>query len=545
MSVVQAETTSVPAARDPGSTARASVDVFIPTFNERVNLPHALRSVLGWANRVFVVDSGSTDGTQEVARQLGAVVIEHPWEGYARQKNWALDNLPLESGWTFILDADEEITPALREEITSICSRPPNEVPEAGFYVNRFLLFMGKRIRRCGYFPSWNLRLFKRGMARYEDRPVHEHMLLDGREGYLRGLLAHEDRRGLEFYIAKHNRYSTLEAETIFFGQRDARAEMRGAAFGNAVQRRRFFKTRIYPKLPAKWFGRFVWMYFIKLGFLDGVAGLRFCLLISSHELFTGLKLAELQRQARMHAASAATVAPPRDTTGSQLIDRPNADPGPLAARNAADAEYEAPLPAPVGADYGPIDPLDERRRSPWSLRDKIMRVLWMIVGTLLFRPSFHNWYGWRNLVLRMFGAKIARGVRIRPSVSIEIPWHVDIGEGTVIGDYAILYSLGRITVGPHVVLSQYSHLCAGTHDHTDPAFPLLRPPIRIGSDVWIAADAFVGPGVTVGDRAIIGARATVVRDIPPGVVVAGNPARVVKDRIPRSQPAQVQDRQD
>src|SRR5689334_20759889 len=188
---------------------RVPVDFMIPTFNERQNLPHALASVMGWANRVFILDSGSTDGTQEYARSMGAEVIEHPREGYARQKNWGLDNLPFESPWVFILDADESITPQLRDEIAAICSKPPREVDEAGFYVNRYLVFMGKRIRHCGYFPSWNLRLFKRGAARYEERPVHEHMIVQGREGYLHGLMAHEDHRGLEYYVAKHNRYST------------------------------------------------------------------------------------------------------------------------------------------------------------------------------------------------------------------------------------------------------------------------------------------------------------------------------------------------
>ena len=544
MSATQSEPLRLPtpASAPVAAVGRAPVDVFIPTFNERVNLPHALRSVLGWANRVFVVDSGSTDGTVDVAREMGAEVIDHPWEGYARQKNWALDHLPFESEWVFILDADEEVTPALRDEMIAICSRPAAEVAEAGFYVNRYLVFMGERIRHCGYFPSWNLRLFKRGAARYEDRAVHEHMVLSGREGYLKGLLAHEDRRGLEFYIAKHNRYSTLEAETIYFGQRDV-GGVTPAAFGNVVQRRRFFKTRIYPRLPARWFGRFVWMYFIKLGFLDGLSGLRFCLLISSHELFTSLKLAELRRQEALHRADT-TAPPPRDTTMGQLIERPKGDPGPLAARSAEDAASdiatEAPIPLPereassrnaVEAGRTLEDPLDQRRRSPWSLRENVMRVLWMLVRSFLFRPSFHNWYGWRNLLLRLFGARIAPGVRVRPTVWVEIPWHLDIREGAAVGDHAILYSLGRITIGRHAVVSQYAHLCAGTHDYTSRSFPLLRPPIVIGDEAWIAADSFVGPGVTVGARSVVGARATVVKDVPPDVVVAGNPARVVKAR--------------
>src|SRR5207344_479734 len=111
-------------------------------------------------------------------------------------KNWALDNLPFESPWVLILDADESVSTELRDEISALVSRTSDSVPEAGFYINRVFIFMGRQIRHCGYFPSWNLRLFKRGKARYEQRPVHEHMILHGREGYLRGLMSHEDRRG-------------------------------------------------------------------------------------------------------------------------------------------------------------------------------------------------------------------------------------------------------------------------------------------------------------------------------------------------------------
>ena len=174
------------------------------------------------------------------------------------------------------------------------------------------------------------------------------------------------------------------------------------------------------------------------------------------------------------------------------------------------------------------------RERSPWTPREKVGRMLWMIVRACLFRPSFHNWYGWRRFLLRAFGARIAPGVRVRPSVRIEVPWNLEMGEHSSIGDYAIVYSLGHIRIGRHASISQYAHLCAGTHDYTDPAMPLLAPPITIGDYAWVAADAFVGPGVTVGDRAVVAARATVVADVPPGQVVAGNPARVVKERVMR-----------
>ena len=181
-----------------------------------------------------------------------------------------------------------------------------------------------------------------------------------------------------------------------------------------------------------------------------------------------------------------------------------------------------AAAPAPLDVKHQP---------SPWSLRDKVRRVAWMFVRTFLFRPSFHNWYGWRRFLLRAMGAKIGRGVRVRPTVRIEIPWNLEIGDESVVGDYAILYSLGKIRIGRKVTVSQYAHLCAGTHDHTDPAFPLLTPPVTIEDGAWVATDAFVAPGVTIGAWAVVGARATVTKDVPPDQIWAGNPARFVKPR--------------
>jgi putative colanic acid biosynthesis acetyltransferase WcaF len=183
-------------------------------------------------------------------------------------------------------------------------------------------------------------------------------------------------------------------------------------------------------------------------------------------------------------------------------------------------------VPVPLGASVNV-----RHQASQWPLRDKVRRVAWMFAQTFLFRPSFHNWYGWRRMLLRAMGAKVGRGVRVRPTARIEIPWNLDLGDECVVGDYAILYSLGTIRLGQRVTVSQYAHLCAGTHDYTDPTFPLLRPPVVVGDDAWVAAEAFVGPGVTVGARAVLGARAVAVKDVPPDQVWAGNPARYIKPR--------------
>jgi putative colanic acid biosynthesis acetyltransferase WcaF len=172
------------------------------------------------------------------------------------------------------------------------------------------------------------------------------------------------------------------------------------------------------------------------------------------------------------------------------------------------------------------------RNLSPWTRKEQLGRLLWAIVYRLIFRCTFHNWYGLRGSVLRIFGAKLGQNVRVRRTVKIEIPWNLQIGDDVSIGDEANLYSLGMITIGNRSFLSQYAHLCAGTHDHTSPDYPLIREPITIGQDCWIAADAFVGPGVTIGDRTVLGARASAFSDLPPNVIAVGNPAKPIGPRV-------------
>ena len=181
---------------------------------------------------------------------------------------------------------------------------------------------------------------------------------------------------------------------------------------------------------------------------------------------------------------------------------------------------------------------LEQRRHaSPYTRRENVGRVLWSLAAATLFRLSPHNAYAWRAWLLRRFGATLGRNVRLRRSVQITIPWNLTLGENVSVGDDAVLYALGRITVGDRSFLSQMAHLCAGTHDSTRPDYPLLRPPITIGRDCWIAADAFVGPGVTVGDRTVVGARASVFGDLPSDVIAGGNPAKVLKPRAFRALP--------
>jgi putative colanic acid biosynthesis acetyltransferase WcaF len=181
--------------------------------------------------------------------------------------------------------------------------------------------------------------------------------------------------------------------------------------------------------------------------------------------------------------------------------------------------------PAPTGADA------DARHISAYSTREKLGRLLWGAAQMALFLPSFHNWYGWRRLVARAFGARLAPDVRLRRTVRIECPWNLTMGPGCSVGDRAALYCLGPVTMGARVSVSQNAHICAGSHDYRRADLPLLRPAITIGDDVWIAADAFVGPGVTIGPGVVLGARACAFTDLAPWTVYGGNPARPMKER--------------
>jgi putative colanic acid biosynthesis acetyltransferase WcaF len=171
-------------------------------------------------------------------------------------------------------------------------------------------------------------------------------------------------------------------------------------------------------------------------------------------------------------------------------------------------------------------------RKYPW--RELVLRVLWMVIGKPLFWISPRPLFAWRRFWLRCFGASIGKGVNIYPSATIYFPWKLMVGDWSAIGESAMIYNLGPITIGEQVTISQRAHLCAGTHDHTDPAMPLLKPPITVHDQAWICADAFVGPNITVGEGAIVGARAVAVKDVDPWTIVGGNPARSIGTRTLR-----------
>lgn len=162
---------------------------------------------------------------------------------------------------------------------------------------------------------------------------------------------------------------------------------------------------------------------------------------------------------------------------------------------------------------------------------EKVRRLLWMLTERTLFRFSPRRADRWRASLLRMFGAKVGRVELLRNTVRIEIPWNIQLGNDVQIGDGVYLYSLGMITIGDRTIISQFTHICAGTHDFERLDFPLVRIPVIIGEDCWIATDTYIAPGIEIGQGTVVGARANVVRSLPAWKVCVGSPAKPVKDR--------------
>jgi putative colanic acid biosynthesis acetyltransferase WcaF len=179
------------------------------------------------------------------------------------------------------------------------------------------------------------------------------------------------------------------------------------------------------------------------------------------------------------------------------------------------------------------LDIAANRRGRKHTIGELIRRVSWGI-GIWFFRLSPRPCFGWRRFVLRCFGAKIGANVNTYPSAWIYFPWNVTVGDWSAIGEQAFLYSLGPITLGEKVTVSHRAQLCAGTHDYTRADLPLITPPIVIQDQAWVCADAFVGPNVTIGEGAIVGARGVVTRNVEPWTIVAGNPAKFIKKRVLR-----------
>ena len=281
--------------------SRVPVSFLIPIRNEATNLPRCLASI-SWAAEVFVVDSRSTDGSEQIAADFGAKVVQFQFNGtWPKKKNWALENLPFGHEWVFILDSDEVLPAAAEAEIRAIVENPASL---AGYWINRRFMFMGRWLRHA-YYPNWNLRLLKHRLGRYEkltevdtqsgDNEVHEHILVTGETGRLRCEMDHYAFPSVEVFVEKHNRYSNWEARVALersLAPSGARLQMREVGFRRKLK-------RLSHQLPCRGLLRFLYVYVYQCGFLDGKEGYYFARLHGFYEFLSEAKTYELEQRSR------------------------------------------------------------------------------------------------------------------------------------------------------------------------------------------------------------------------------------------------------
>ncbi|PJI85110.1 glycosyltransferase involved in cell wall biosynthesis [Yoonia maricola] len=292
--------------------------VIILTFDEAKHIARAIASVRDLADRILVVDSGSTDATVRIASDLGAEVLYHPWTNHAAQFNWALDQIAGQPGWVLRLDADEVVTTALAVEISA-------GLPDvAGCYVGRGIKFMGQLVRHGGVFPVPTLRLFRNGRARCEARWMDEHILVDGPTANLRGQIIDDNRNPLDWWVAKHNGYASGEVVDILNREHGFLPVSHDLPGRGSVAAKRWIKLHLYRRLPAglRAGAYFLYRYILRGGFRDGAQARAFHVLQGFwYRYLVDVKLAEVKRHMAatgvapaeaIHAVLDIDVTPPR-----------------------------------------------------------------------------------------------------------------------------------------------------------------------------------------------------------------------------------------
>lgn len=277
------------------------ISVIVPARNEEKNLPRCLEALRD-AGEIYVIDSQSTDATPEIARTLGAKVVQFHYQGgWPKKRQWAMENLPLQFDWIMLIDADEAVTPELVEEIRNAINTPDIN----GYYISLRMYFLG-RVLSHGDASFSKLALFRRGKGRYEcrlrdqdssmaDMEIHEHVVVDGPTSRLRNPLIHHNVESLSRYIQKHDEYSNWESRVLLQGEQNS-LELPPALFGTQAQRRRWLKKKLYA-VPGSPVLLFCYRYFLRLGFLDGVPGLIYCGFQAVQMFHTKSKIYELRKK--------------------------------------------------------------------------------------------------------------------------------------------------------------------------------------------------------------------------------------------------------
>ena len=264
-------------------------------------------------------------------------MVQHRFENYSDQWNWALSRLPISQPWVLKLDADERATEAFRREVNA---RLFNAEPqENAFIVNWRLIFMGRWLKWGGFYPNGNTRLWRHGKGRFDRRAVNEHLLVDGKVGVIAAPINHHDYKSLGHWIDRHNRYSSMEAQALLKG--DLTGQTNPRFFGTPVQRRRWLR-KLYFRLPGRPLLYFLYRYVLRLGLLDGLGGFRFILLYAVFLYWIDLKRIEYRATGELPV----------------VLWPPRGDPHPVVAQSELQRKVDAALPLPGSA---PAEALSSR----------------------------------------------------------------------------------------------------------------------------------------------------------------------------------------
>ncbi len=256
---------------------RIPVSIIVLTHNEESNIEPCLLSIVEWAGEVFVVDSGSTDRTLEIAARYTDKIIHHPFENYSRQRNWAQANLPLTYNWVFHIDADERVSPGLVTGLREFLINNTSAEQIAGLLVRRRIEFMGRHIKHGGIYPTYHCRIFRKQLGRCEDREYDQHFLVDGPVARIEADLIEVTASSLFSWTARHNRWAQMEAQHLMKNIENAQSGLvKPSLAGSPIERRRWLRASVYERSPMflRSFMYFFVRYFLRGGFLDGIPGL-------------------------------------------------------------------------------------------------------------------------------------------------------------------------------------------------------------------------------------------------------------------------------
>lgn len=250
--------------------------IIILTFNEEKHIKRCIQSANNIANRIIVIDSGSTDVTCTLAKELGAEVYYNKWVNHSVQLNWAIDNIKIDTKWIFRLDADEIIMPDLENDLKSFLYKQDDTI--AGITLNRRIYFMGKWIRYGGIYPVKQLRIWKSGRGRCEDRWMDEHIVVDGLVRHLNCDFSDINLNNITWWTKKHNQYATLECVETLVPTYNSSSKEENEILSQQAKLKRYIKNNFYLNLPLgiRPVFYFIYRYFFLLGFIDGLPGLYF-----------------------------------------------------------------------------------------------------------------------------------------------------------------------------------------------------------------------------------------------------------------------------